>query len=90
MLVIVIGLVIVSLHSILEGRDEKDHKRRREKKADAAIGITFMVIAQLILSCLGVSEEFLLRNPRGGNPLAMMGWQGLWGVIMASLILIPL
>ena len=74
MLTIVVGLVIVSLQSILEGRNEKDHKRRREKKADAAVGITIMVVAQLILACLGAQEEFLLRNPRGGNPLVMMGW----------------
>ena len=74
MLTIVVGLVIVSLQSILEGRDETDHKRRREKKADAAVGITIMVVAQLILACLGVQEEFRLRNPRGGNPLVMMGW----------------
>lgn len=49
-----------------------------------------MIVSQFVLACLGIQEEFLLRNPRGGNPLLMMGWQGVWGLIISAIILVPI
>ena len=74
MVLILAGLIMVSVQSLLQARAEQNKWKRRDRKNDVAIGISLMVVSQFVLACLGIQEEFLLRNQRGGNPLLMMGW----------------
>ena len=45
MSVIIAGLVIVSLQSFIEARNEKTEIKRRQKKTDVIVGITVMVMS---------------------------------------------
>jgi len=87
---IVAGLVTVSAQSMLEARSKMHGRHGRDKSNDVAIGIVLMVISQFVLACLGIQEEFILRNSVGANPMLMMGWQGVWGLVLSGLALVPL
>jgi len=48
-----------------------------------------MIIGQFFHGSQGVLEEFILKRSGGQEPLYMIGWEGIFGLIMTTLLLIP-
>lgn len=51
------------------------------------IGIICMIFAQLLHAGQCVLEEYILKAGGGQEPCYMMGWEGVFGVILTSIAL---
>ena len=48
-----------------------------------------MLWGQFFHGSQSVLEEYILKNSGGQEPLYMMGWEGVWGLMMTLMLLIP-
>ena len=48
-----------------------------------------MVWGEVFHGAQAVLEEYILKKSSGQDPLYMVGWEGVWGLILTSLLLIP-
>merc|ERR1712051_432927 len=98
-LVVMGGLTIVSLQSInkhpVDGElaggalsAEEEESAQLERRG-VIVGIFAMVCGQFFHGSQGVLEEYILKRSAGQEPLYMMGWEGVWGLIMTCMLLVP-
>ena len=87
---VITGLTIVSLQSINPGGEtQEDLDDMARKRKEILIGVSAMVLGQFFHGSQGVLEEFILKRASGQEPLYMMGWEGVWGLILTLMLLIP-
>lgn len=48
-----------------------------------------MIWGQFFHGSQGVLEEYILKKSGGQEPLYMMGWEGIWGMMLTLMLLIP-
>jgi hypothetical protein len=54
------------------------------------VGIFAMVCGQGFHAGQGVVEEYILKSSgsNGQEPFYMMGWEGCWGLLIASILMV--
>ena len=52
------------------------------------IGVTCMVVGQLFYACQNILEEYILKRAGGQEPCYMMGWEGIFGLLFTTLIIL--
>ena len=80
LIVIVIGVALVGLSSVLNDSSEDSN--------NTGLGILMIVIAQLFVGTQFVVEEKLFSNYYL-DPLMVVGFEGMWGLVYWA-ILLPL
>jgi len=53
------------------------------------LGITCMVFGQLFHASQNILEEYILKGSGGQEPCYMMGWEGVFGLLITTLVLLP-
>ena len=48
-----------------------------------------MIWGQFFHGAQSVLEEYILKRSAGQEPLYMMGWEGIWGMMLTLMLLIP-
>jgi len=83
MVVVMIGLALVGVSSVLEPSGG-------EGAPNPLGGIIVIVIAQLVQATQMVVEEKFLTKYEGIEPLQAVGWEGFWGFLVLSTLLVPM
>lgn len=82
-----IGVVIMAL--VMVGVACVESQSGGASQRDQIVGIMLIVGAQLIQATQIVVEEFLLKNVKA-PPLLIVGTEGMWGLLVTTLIVLPL
>jgi drug/metabolite transporter (DMT)-like permease len=94
MLAVIFGLSIVSFQSISSVGDESlsgslSLAEKNAKHHQVIVGVTLMICGQFLHASQAVIEEHILKNAGGQEPFFMMGWEGVWGLFLTSILLLP-
>lgn len=83
-LLVICGLVIVGLSNIISGKDSQDHALNKIITGDLLI-----IMAQIITATQMIVEE---KYVSGSNvsPLQAVGWEGIFGFSVLSVLLVPM
>lgn len=83
-LLVICGLVIVGLSNIISGKDSHDHALNKIITGDLLI-----IMAQIITATQMIVEE---KYVSGSNvsPLQAVGWEGIFGFSVLSVLLVPM
>lgn len=82
---VVAGLIVVGVSSILNGSDTK------YSSTQVAMGIVLSVVGSLLNSIQNVVEERLLKADQYVvQPMEVVGWEGVFGLINSAFILLPI
>ena len=80
---ICIGLTLVGVASL----DNDDH-RSHSKSDTAVVGIFVLVLGQAFGAAMYVIEEKFMQDYEDMHPLLLVGFEGLWGTLLTTLMLI--
>ena len=87
------GLTTVSLQSInkhpADGELAEEEESAMLERRGVIVGIFAMVCGQFFHGSQGVLEEYILKKSSGQEPFYMMGWEGVWGLILTTMLLVP-
>jgi len=83
MVVVLIGLTLVGVSSIMGPSDSNN-------APNPVGGVIVIVIAQLVQATQMVVEEKYLTKYEGIEPLQAVGWEGFWGFLVLSTLLVPM
>ena len=86
---VITGLSVVSLQSISPEAEEDEDDDSTRKRREIIVGVIAMVWGQFFHGSQGVLEEFILKRSSGQEPLYMMGWEGVWGLLLTLMLLVP-
>lgn len=87
--IILIGLILVGASPLIyPGKSDPDEDDDNTVY-EAILGISLIIVAQLFSGCHFVTEEKLFSNYYL-HPLKVVGWEGCWGVIIYSILLVIL
>ena len=90
---VVAGLLLVTLFDIENTSDDKSInpqiKAKSSEKHIVIIGMLALLGGQFFHASHAILEEHILTRAAGQEPLYMMGWEGIFGIIFTMLILIP-
>jgi len=50
--------------------------------------MTYIVLGQLFHACQHILEEIILKSADGQEPCYMLGWEGVFGLIITILVLL--
>lgn len=81
-LLIIVGVTLVGVASFVN----QDPSKRHESKW---MGFVFIFLTQIFGALFFISEEMLFMKYHL-NPLKVAGWEGVWGVLFYSVILLVL
>ena len=79
---ILAGLIIVGASTLISKDDDSNDATYK-----IILGISLIIIAQLFSGCHFIVEEKLFGNYYL-HPLRLVGWEGLWGVLITSVALV--
>jgi drug/metabolite transporter (DMT)-like permease len=87
---IILGLSVVSFDSIF-GTSEVDSSTGGQTDGPYVIilGMLAMVTGQFFHAAQSIYEEYILQGASKQEPCYMMGWEGIYGLIFTSLLMIP-
>ena len=82
----VVALSLVGLASVLGRADQI----QVTSLSQTIYGILFVVIGQILCASQYILEEFLLRPPHDVPPLALVGVEGMWGLVLMGCVVLPI
>lgn len=74
--IVLAGLTVVSLQSIEEGGNEGNSAQLVE------LGLLAMTLGQLCHASQVIIEESLLKHKGGQDPIHLLAWEGIWGILI--------
>ncbi|XP_017461486.1 PREDICTED: solute carrier family 35 member F6-like, partial [Rhagoletis zephyria] len=83
-LLVICGLVIVGLSNIISGKDSHDHALNKIITGDLLI-----IMAQIITATQMIVEEKFVSGSNV-SPLQAVGWEGIFGFSVLSVLLVPM
>lgn len=83
--IVVIGVAIVGASPIIY----PDHGESKDSSSNPILGLVLVLAGQIFSGLTMVTEEKLFRVFYI-HPLQMVGWEGVWGLLFYSVILIIL
>lgn len=83
-LLVICGLVIVGLSNIISGKDSQDHALNKIITGDLLI-----IMAQIITATQMIVEEKFVSGSNV-SPLQAVGWEGIFGFSVLSVLLVPM
>jgi drug/metabolite transporter (DMT)-like permease len=82
--IVCLGLVLVGVSSVLRGDSGVD-----ASTLQLIMGPVLVVLGSAINAAQGVIEEMLMKD-REAHPLEVVGWEGVFGCIWSSFIMLPI
>ena len=88
LILILIGLILVSLSQVFEPK--KNPNQEADSGSNMIVGIIVLLIGQVFGSLSYIFEEKFLSEYADVHPLIVVGWEGIWGSILLSVMLVAL
>lgn len=86
-LTVIAGLAIVTLTDIFGGSNSAVSQ---EDSSLAVAGFFCMVVGQVLHASQGILEEYILKSAGPGQePCYMSGWEGVFGLLITVMIMVP-
>lgn len=88
-LAVIFGLTVITLSDIYVAAQGSDQEEDAKQTSVVTLGIMCMLIGELFQAFQSVVEEFILKQGANGQePYYMMGWEGVFGLIITTLVII--
>ncbi|KAJ6252078.1 hypothetical protein M0813_14627 [Anaeramoeba flamelloides] len=85
--IVTIGLTLIGCAAILGTHDETG---QQFSSVERGVGIILVILAQFIQALQTIIEETLLHDYEDTNPAHIVGFEGLWGLILCVVISSPI
>lgn len=88
LVLILVGLVLVGLSQVLYPTPTEKDEEQNDSGGNMVIGVIVLLIGQVLGALSYIFEEKFLSDYADVHPLFVVGWEGIWGTIMISAMLL--